>query len=336
MHNPGPPPIKVKREGPLHKRIRDGLHDFFDALRNTPQAFKLVWAASRASAIIGILLTLIAAALPAAQAWAGKLIIDAIVEAAAQKLTMLEGTHLVMPFLLLEFGLVLVSSVTGQLRSLSDSILRAQLANHINSMVINKAITLDLQFFENPVFYDMLQNARRQADSSALSIVNAILQVLQQVITLVSLILLLVRFSPWIAVIVFLAAIPSFLSQSQFAERAFRTVTHRAPENRLLNYLESLLTGSETVKEIKLFGLGKPLLKRYGTLFTKFYQEDKTLAIKTHLCRAGMGSALECGVLRQLCVDHPAGGGQRHHPGRYDHVPGAFQAIAKLDPLIVG
>lgn len=289
MHNPGPPPIKVKREGPLHKRMRDGLHDFFDALRNTPQAFKLVWAASRVSAIIGILLTLIAAALPAAQAWAGKLIIDAIVDALKQNLPMLEGTRLVLPYLLLEFGLVLVSSVSGQMRALSDSVLRAQLANHINSMVINKAIKLDLQFFENPVFYDMLQNARRQADSSALTIVNAILQVLQQVITLVSLVVLLVRFSPWIAVIVFVAAIPSFLSQSQFAERAFRTVTHRAPESRLLNYLESLLTGSETVKEIKLFGLGEPLLKRYKTLYTKFYQEDKALAVKRTFAGLGWG-----------------------------------------------
>jgi len=58
--------------------MRDGLHDFFDALRNTPQAFKLVWAASRASAITGILLTLIAAAFPAAQALSGKLIIGSI------------------------------------------------------------------------------------------------------------------------------------------------------------------------------------------------------------------------------------------------------------------
>jgi ATP-binding cassette subfamily B protein len=182
-----------------------------------------------------------------------------------------------------------VSSVTSQVRSLSDGILYAQLSNHINSRIIEKAISLDLQFFENPLFYDTLQNARRQADSSALAIVNAILQILQQAITLISLVILLVRFSPWIAVIVIVAAIPSFLSQSQYAERAFRTVTHRAPENRLLNYLESLLTGSDTVKEIKLFGLGKPLLKRYQTLFNKFYLEDMAIAKRRTFAGLGWG-----------------------------------------------
>jgi ATP-binding cassette subfamily B protein len=289
LHNPGPPPIQVKREGPLLERIRSGLHDFFDALRNTPQAFSLVWAASRTSAILGIFLTLIAAVLPAAQAWVGKLIIDAIVNAAKQAMTPMEGIQFVLPYLLFEFGLVLVSSVTSQVRSLSDGILYAQLSNHINSRIIEKAINLDLQFFENPLFYDTLQNARRQADSSALAIVNAILQILQQAITLISLVILLVRFSPWIAVIVIVAAIPSFLSQSQYAERAFRTVTHRAPENRLLNYLESLLTGSDTVKEIKLFGLGKPLLKRYQTLFNKFYLEDMAIAKRRTFAGLGWG-----------------------------------------------
>jgi ATP-binding cassette subfamily B protein len=289
LHNPGPPPIQVKREGPLLERIRSGLHDFFDALRNTPQAFSLVWAASRTSAILGIFLTLIAAVLPAAQAWVGKLIIDAIVNAAKQAMTPMEGIQFVLPYLLFEFGLVLVSSVTSQVRSLSDGILYAQLSNHINSRIIEKAISLDLQFFETPLFYDTLQNARRQADSSALAIVNAILQILQQTITLISLVILLVRFSPWIAVIVIVAAIPSFLSQSQYAERAFRTVTHRAPENRLLNYLESLLTGSDTVKEIKLFGLGKPLLKRYQTLFNKFYLEDMAIAKRRTFAGLGWG-----------------------------------------------
>jgi ATP-binding cassette subfamily B protein len=157
-------------------------------------------------------------------------------------------------------------------------------------MIIRKAIGLDLQFFEDPVFYDTLQNARRQADTSALNIVNSTMQMAQQTITLVSLVVLLVRFSPWLAVISFVAAIPAFLSQSHYAERAFRAVSRRAPEARLLNYLEMLLTGIESVKEIKLFGLGEPLLARYRELFTRFYQEDRAIAERR--TRAGLGWGL--------------------------------------------
>lgn len=247
-------------------------------MRNTPQAFRLVWAASRREALGGIALTLVAAALPAAQAWTAKLIIDAVVIASQYGMEPMAGLRFVAPYLALEFGLLLTSSVTSQVRSLLDRILQIQLSNHVNSLIISKAIGLDLRFFEDPVFYDTMQNARRQADVSALSIVNSTLQMVQQTITLASLLALLVRFSPWLVVIVLVTAVPTFLSQSQYAERAFRTVTRRAPESRLLNYLEMLLTGIEGVKEIKLFGLGKPLLQRYQALYTRFYQEDSAIA----------------------------------------------------------
>jgi ATP-binding cassette subfamily B protein len=43
-------------------------------------------------------------------------------------------------------------------------------------------------------------------------------------------------------------------------------------------YLEHLLTVDSSAKEVKLFGLGEPLLKRYQELFWKFYDEDTGLA----------------------------------------------------------
>jgi ATP-binding cassette subfamily B protein len=262
---------------------------FWEALRNTPQAFRLVWAASRRASLASSGLMLVAAVLPAAQAWTGKLIIDAILIAIRVGMEPMVGLRFVAPYLAMEFGLLLIGSVTGQVRSLFDRILQTQLTNHVNSMIIRKAISLDLRFFEDPVFYDTLQNARRQADTSALNIVNSILQMAQQSITLVSLVVLMVRFSPWLAVIGFVSAIPSFLAQSHYAERAFRAVTRRAPEARLLNYLEMLLTGNDSVKEIKLFGLGEPLLGRYQELFTRFYLEDRAIAERRTAAGLGWG-----------------------------------------------
>ena len=41
------------------------VREFWEALRNTPEAFRLVWSASRLAALAGIGLTLVAAVLPA-------------------------------------------------------------------------------------------------------------------------------------------------------------------------------------------------------------------------------------------------------------------------------
>jgi ATP-binding cassette subfamily B protein len=287
------PPPNFKRSPNERKKpiggIKIAIRENLEALRNTPEAFRLVWSASRSNALISFGLTPITALLPAAQSWVGKMIVDSILGAINQSVSVEAGLRLVLPYVAAEFGLLLLGTVLNSIRYLSNSVLQSHLTNHINTLIIRKAISLDLQFFEDPVFYDTMQNARRRADSSALSIMNAILQILQQTITLVSLVALLIGFSPWLAVVVILAAIPNFISRSRFSEMTFRALTRRAPESRLLNYIETLLTSNETVKEIKLFGLGEPLLARYRQLFTAFFEEDREISRKNTIASFGWG-----------------------------------------------
>lgn len=261
-----------------HQTIKERFHAMFYALRNTPQAFKLVWQAGKSNAVLSFILTPIMALIPASQAWVGKLIIDSIVNSLEAKIPLQQGFQAVLPYLIMEFAIVLISAVLSQLNILSSQNLRMRLSNHVSQLVMNKAITLDLQFFEDPQFYDSLQNARRIADTASISIVNSVLDITQEVITLISVVILLVRYSWFLPLLVILAAIPNFISQSQYATIVFRKFNRRAPETRLLNYIEQLLTSNETVKEVKLFGLGKTLMKRHQTLFTKFFEEDRAIA----------------------------------------------------------
>lgn len=273
----------------LREKIQKGWSDARDALRNTPQAFKLVWHASKKHTLISFGLIPFIAVLPAAQSWVGKMIVDKILAAIDQSASVEAGIRLVLPFVLAEFALLLFSTLLNALQSLSNNVLRSLLTRHVNALIIEKAIDLDLQYYEDPVFYDSMQNARMRADMSALAIVTAISQLFQQVITLVSLVALLVAFSPWLAVIVVLAAIPAFLSNSHFSEMSFRMLTRRAPEVRLLNYIEMLLTSNESIKEIKLFGLGESLRNRYLTLSTQFLEDDRAIARKNTFASLAWG-----------------------------------------------
>ncbi len=112
---------------------------------------------------------------------------------------------------------------------------------------------------------------------------------------------LLVGFSPWLAVVVILAAIPNFISRSRFSEMTFRALTRRAPESRLLNYIETLLTSNETVKEIKLFGLGEPLLARYRQLFTAFFEEDREISRKNTIASFGWDCSATWLIMAAMC-----------------------------------
>ena len=261
---------------------------------NTPRAFRLVWDCGWPATLAMAGLTLLAAALPAAQAWVAKLIVDGVVSSFGQGLPPAQGLAHVAPYLGLEFGLIFTGAVIGQLRSLAEHLLHSQLTNHVNTLIIRKSLALDLRFFEDAAFYDKQQNARREADVRALRIVNGGFFLVQDTITLLTLAALLVRFSPWLALILFGAAMPTFVAQSRYARLTFRVITGRAPEARRLGYLEELLTSHESVKEVKLFNLGETLLGRYHALFWKFYHEDRSIAVRRTL------ASLEWGLLSTL------------------------------------
>jgi ATP-binding cassette subfamily B protein len=260
-----------------------------DAAINVRRAFWLVWQAHPPSALAMLGCTLIGALLPVSQAWVGKLIVDGVVKAINTRVGALAGLQSVLPFLLIEFVLVVLQAANGQARKLAEHVLHAQINLSINTRIIRKALELDLSHFENAEYYDKLENARREADYRSLQIVDGGFYIVQNVITLLSFGALLIRFSPWLAFVLFAATIPAFVAQSQYAELNFRVLSWRAPESRKLSYLEYLLTDYNSVKEIKLFRLGEPLLGRYADLFWKFVREDQAIAQKRSLASLGWG-----------------------------------------------
>jgi ATP-binding cassette subfamily B protein len=254
---------------------------------HTPQALKLVWQANPIATAGLACLTLAGALLPATQAWVGKLIVDGVV-ASIQGGHDAEQVRSVFYYLVLELVLFLLSTAINHSRRLIQQLIQLQLANRIRAEIIRKALTLDLTFFEHPDYYDRLQNARREGSYKPVELINDTFQIVQNVITMVSFAVLMVRFSPWLVPILLATSIPAFIAEKRFSEQGFRLLTRRAPETRQINYLARLLTEDSAAKEIKLFNLGDKLLERYTALFAKFFAEDKSLAVR----RAAVGFSL--------------------------------------------
>jgi ATP-binding cassette subfamily B protein len=216
------------------------------------------------------------------------LIVDGVV-ASIQKGNDPDQVRTVFYYLIIELILFLLSTGINHSRRLIQQLIQLQLANQIRSEIIRKALTLDLAFFEHPDFYDRLQNARREGGYKPVELINDTFQIVQNMITLISFAALMLRFSPWLVLILLATSIPAFIAETRFSEQGFRLLTRRAPETRQINYLSRLLTEDTAAKEIKLFNLGSTLLKRYKTLFDKFFQEDKSLAVRRALVGFSLG-----------------------------------------------
>ncbi|MGD8978215.1 MAG: ABC transporter ATP-binding protein [Gammaproteobacteria bacterium] len=268
----------------------DVARGFLGVFRYSRRAIELVWSTSRALTIALGLLTLAAGILPAAMAWVGALIIDAVV-AAARVVEQGGPADLERVFLLVAAEGLLVAALAGAQRgiSLCQSLLRAQLGQRVNVMILEKAQSLELSQFEDSEFYDKLTRARREASSRPLSLVMRTFGLGQNGVSLISYSVLLVQFSPWAVVVLMLAGLPAFFAEAKFSGDAFRLFRWRSPETRMQMYLETVLAREDHAKEVKLFGLGPLLMDRYREIFRKLYREDRALTIRRDSWGFGLG-----------------------------------------------
>jgi ATP-binding cassette subfamily B protein len=255
----------------------DVKRSYFGVFRYSRRAIALVWDTNRLLLFALAVLTILAGLMPASIAWVGAQIVDAVV---AARTAVDHNALRVLRLVLLEGALV--AAVAGAQRGLSlcQALLRAQLGQRVNVMILEKALTLELRHFEDSEFYDKLTRARREASSRPLSLVMRTFGLGQNAISLLSYAALLIRFSPWTMLVLLLAGLPAFIAEAKFSGDAFRLFRWRSPETRMQIYLETVLAREDHAKEVKLFGLGPRLLQRYRDIFTRLYGEDRALSIR--------------------------------------------------------
>ena len=252
-----------------------------DVFRYTRHALELVWSTSKPLTVALAALTLLAGMLPAGIAFVGAKIVDAVVTAVGlHQATGETDLSTVLSYVVLEG--VLVASLAAVQRGLStcQSLLRAQLGQRVNEMILEKALTLDLRHFEDSEFYDKLTRARREASTRPLALVMSSFGLVQNAIALLSFGTLLAQFSPWAVAVLLLAGLPSFIAEAKFSGDAFRLFRWRSPETRMQMYLETVIAREDHAKEVKLFELGPRLLDRYRQIFQKVFREDRALTIR--------------------------------------------------------
>jgi ATP-binding cassette subfamily B protein len=240
------------------------------ALRNVPPVLTIVWESGRTVVALGLILRVFAALLPVALLAVTKLIIDGI----QGKTTDRPGFWWLVAT---EFGLAILGSVLSRLIDYLDSLLADNYTRHVSIQVMTHAAELDLQTYENPLFYDRLDRARVQA-TDRLGMIQSIGRLVQQVVTTVSLSISIMFFSPWLLLLLVAGVIPAFLGESHFAFLGYAKNFRQTPIRRQLDYLLVLGGSREAAKEMKLFGLSRFLVERFTRLSNTIYAENVGLA----------------------------------------------------------
>jgi ATP-binding cassette subfamily B protein len=259
-----------------------GWRETLTALRNVPPFFRMVWQTHRGMTLASAILRLLLAMMPVTTLFVGKLIIDQVVllvnddpMANLDKLWLYVG---------IEFGLAIISLVLRRGISLVDALLGDLFTNRTSEMLIEKAAQLDLPQFEDSTFYDKLERARRQT-VGRMVLLSMLFTQIQDIISIIFLAAGLIVFNPWLILLLIIAVIPAFLSETYFNQRSYSLARNWTPERRELDYLRFIGASDQTAKEVKIFGLTDFLRNAFARLADGYYHANRQLAVR----RAGWG-----------------------------------------------
>jgi ATP-binding cassette subfamily B protein len=249
------------------------------AMRNLPPFLRMVWRTHRGMVAGICALRLLRAFVPLATLWVGKLIIDTVVAATR---TQQPDWGRITTLLAIEFGIVALGEVAARTGSLLESLLGDLFSNRLSVRLMEHAAELDLQHFEDPEFYDRLERARRQT-VGRIALLSQLLSMAQDAITALTLAVTLLTFSPLLFGLLVIAVLPSFLGETHFAALGYSLLYQWTPERRKLDYYRYVAATDRTAKEVKLFGLSGWVIGQYRDLSDRFYQANRSLAIRRNL-----------------------------------------------------
>ena len=199
----------------------------FEAIAALPRVLRLVWSTHARLTVAMALVSILRGFTPAVSFWITKQLIDSVVNA-------IKTHHIAM--VLWYVGAQLVVSVLDRLLSTLSKIVQQLLQDRVSTrvqlLILEKANTLDLAYFEDSEFYDKLRRAADEATYKPVLIISQTFELVQTVITLFSMILLLMQLAWWLAVVALVVPIPSFIASSRYGWMGYVRMRRESPERR--------------------------------------------------------------------------------------------------------
>ena len=233
-----------------------------EQLPHIPRAVDLVWSSARGWTVAWAGIMVLQGLLPAATVTLTRLLIDGLVGAVGAG----GGRESVRCTLILA-ALMGGTMLLGQLLSTGGNLVRATQADlvqdRISDLIHRKSIAVDLAFHDSPEYYDHLHRARLEGSHRPIALLESIGGLIQQGITLVAMVGVLVPYGIWLPALLLLGALPALYVALHYNLRRFRWRARTTEDERRAWYYYWLLTAREAAAELRLFGLGEYFRTHY-------------------------------------------------------------------------
>ena len=246
-----------------------------------------VWESAPRWTVINIALTVVQGILPLASLYLMKLFVDRVTVGATGSVAISTAFSSVVVVVAWMGGLAIVGALVGLMGTWVTTNQSMLVTDYMQDIIHAQSIALDMEYYENPDFYDKLQRAQREAPMRPLRILNNLTSLGQNSLMLIGVTGLLLTFHWAIGIVLVLTVLPSFAIRLHFSKVMYTWRRKRTETERMSGYLNWLLIGNIHAKEIRLFDLGEIFLVRFREIRRLLRQEQIQLTLRQSLLGFG-------------------------------------------------
>lgn len=241
----------------LRNRLRASFHNF-------RQALSFVWKSSHQWTLINIALVAVQGLLPLLTLYLIKLLVDDISIGVARPASF--SLDSLFYLILAMGGVAFVNHACGTLSSLVMRIQSHIVTDSMHNLLHAKSIEVDLEYYENSEYYDTMHRAQQEAPYQPMAILNSLLQIGQNGVSLLAMVGLLWWFHWAVVPVLVLTALPDFLVRLKYSNVVYSWQRRCTPLERKAWYLNWLLTRDTHAKEIRIFNVGSQFKQMFQDL----------------------------------------------------------------------
>ncbi|MBL0385652.1 ABC transporter ATP-binding protein [Tumebacillus sp. ITR2] len=252
----------------MNENEQIGIKEVLQSFRHWRNLFALIWRANPSYLMRVVLIYLLLGVTPIVTLVATKKLIDGVI--AGQALAAM-GWYV---------GILVFKQALTIAQSYYEGLFQQLVANAVQEKIIEKTTQLSLADIENTDVQEQLKRVQQEAMYRPYQMFTQMLNVINNVVTFVGAVVLLISWKWWAVLVVALTTGISFYTSLRINQEQFKIVYERAAKQREAWYYTHLLTFDKTFKEIRLFQLGEFFLTKFKAIYRDFYIVDQKIAKK--------------------------------------------------------
>lgn len=240
------------------------------------RAVRLVWQSAPGWTLVNLGLIIAQGLVPLAALFLTKQIVDTVAAGlnAPDKTALFQQT---LVWIILAGGVALFSVLCRSLTELTEESQSLLVTDAVSDRLHAQSIAVDLEYYEDPRYFDTLHQAQAEAPFRPTRIVNGLIQLGQNGLSLLGIVCLLFSFNWWLALVLFLVALPGAFVRVVFSRKYYDLKQEQIQTERKSWYFNDILTDSGHAKELRLFNLGSLFQKRFRDLRQELRQSRLAL-----------------------------------------------------------